>query len=185
MENNIDINKFWERIGIATFSFLIGLGFTASLFIYWSNNQEAAPEKTAEEIAAEVILNNPELFLNREFADSVLKSAGYHKVTATVYNPVARQCDKDPLITADCSRIDLDKLDTGEIKWIAVSRDLLQHFNYGDVIELKSISDPSINGTYEIHDTMNKRFKNYIDILSPKGKSLGKWDDVVIRKVEI
>lgn len=182
MEN---VKLFWERIGIATFSFLIGFGLCASLMIYWANQKENVQSMTAEEIAAEVINNNPELFLNREFTDSVLKSAGYHKVTATVYNPVCGQCDKDPLITADCSKIDPELLKSGELKWVAISRDLLEHFNYGDVIELMSISDPSINGVYEIHDTMNKRFKNYIDILKPCGKSLGKWDDVVIKKVEI
>lgn len=37
-------------------------------------------------------------------------------VTVTCYQPVESQCDSDPLITADGSKIDLKKLKNGEIK---------------------------------------------------------------------
>lgn len=108
-----------------------------------------------------------------------------HLVLATYYNPVAEQCWGDPLVTASGKRIDLEKLKREEIKWIAVSRDLLAHYKYGDKVILSCSEDPSIDGVYSIEDTMNERFKNRIDLLwhtSKKGR--GKWEEVHIRKIE-
>jgi len=110
------------------------------------------------------------------------------KVTATRYNPVESQCNDQPLITADMSKISLSKLKRGEIRWIAVSRDLRKIYKYGDVVEIKAKDgdDKSINGLYEVHDTMNKRFTDRIDILThidnPHGQ--GKWEEVSIRLVK-
>lgn len=110
------------------------------------------------------------------------------KVTATRYNPVESQCNSQPLITADMSKISLSKLKRGKIRWIAVSRDLRKIYKYGDVVEIKAKKgdDSSINGLYEVHDTMNKRFTDRIDILThidnPHGQ--GKWEEVSIRLVK-
>lgn len=110
------------------------------------------------------------------------------KVTATRYNPVESQCNDQPLITADMSKISLSKLKRGKIRWIAVSRDLRKIYKYGDVVEIKAKDgdDNSINGLYEVHDTMNKRFTDRIDILThidnPHGQ--GKWEGVSIRLVK-
>ena len=109
-------------------------------------------------------------------------------VTATRYNPVESQCNDQPLITADMSKISLSKLKRGEIRWIAVSQDLRKVYKYGDVVEIKAKDgdDNSINGLYEVHDTMNKRFTDRIDILThidnPHGQ--GKWEGVSIRLVK-
>lgn len=109
-------------------------------------------------------------------------------VTATRYNPVESQCNDQPLITADMSKISLSKLKRGEIRWIAVSQDLRKVYKYGDVVEIKAKGgdDKSINGLYEVHDTMNKRFTDRIDILThidnPHGQ--GKWEGVSIRLVK-
>lgn len=85
-------------------------------------------------------------------------------VTITWYNPVVSQCDSDPLVTADMSRIDLDALGKREIRWIAVSRDLLGDYSMGDTIYLES-PNPKINGEWVIHDVMNRRFTKRIDLL--------------------
>lgn len=105
------------------------------------------------------------------------------KVTATVYNPTENQCDEDPLITADNSKIDLNKLNSGQLKWIAVSRDLRKHFKYGSKVRISCKSDPSINGVYEVRDTMHERFEFYIDILKPIGQTKGRWKDVEISSI--
>lgn len=107
------------------------------------------------------------------------------KVTVTQYNPVVDQCDEDPLVTADNSTIDLKKLKKGQLRWVAVSRDLLETYKYGDVIELKTISgSPRINGRYIVHDTMNPRFTNRIDILTAVGEPMDMWCEVKVRKIE-
>ena len=177
----LELRKFWKSIGITTLLIMLGIAISGSLIIIKSNKKSVASEEnTSVELDVEI---DTDSIMSQYLKTKALNEEG-HRVTATVYNPVVGQCDDDPLTTADCSVIDLDKLKSGEIKWVALSRDLLKHFKYGDVIELICSRDSSINGFYEVHDTMNKRFKNYIDILKPCGESLGKWDNVVIRKIE-
>jgi len=107
------------------------------------------------------------------------------RVTVTQYNPVVSQCDEDPLVTADNSKIDLEKLRRGKIRWVAVSRDLLDRYNYGNVIELTVVKgNRRINGRYIVHDTMNPRFTNRVDILTPLGAPMDVWSDVRIKKIE-
>lgn len=106
--------------------------------------------------------------------------SNYLIVTVTKYNPVPEQCDSDPLITADGSYIDTLLLMKGNLRWIAISRDLREYFNYGDTVIIKNNSE--IEGEYVVRDTMNPRWKMRVDLLSPRGDSLGKWDDVYIYK---
>lgn len=106
----------------------------------------------------------------------------------TVYNPVIRQCDSSPLITASNSKIDVCRLKNEQIRWMALSRDLLERWNgkfqYGDTV-LVSSGDPSIDGFWIIKDTMNKRFKNYGDLLfDSQVRTLGKWHNVEITRVQ-
>jgi hypothetical protein len=106
--------------------------------------------------------------------------------TLTVYNPTAKQCDSSPLVTASNKHIDQEKLYRQEIKWMAVSRDLLKkwrgEFSYGDTVMLTS-GDEAIDGLWVIHDNMNKRFTNRGDLLfDSRIRTLGKWADVTISK---
>ena len=56
----------------------------------------------------------------------------------TVYNPTVKQCDRTPLVTASNSTIDKIKLGNQEIRWMALSRNLLKRWNgkfhYGDLL---------------------------------------------------
>lgn len=90
-------------------------------------------------------------------------------VTVTCYQPVKEQCDDNPLITADGSKIDLHKLKQGKIKWCAISRDLLWLFP-NDKPKRVHIHG---YGIYEVRDVMNKRFNHRVDILlHPSNKTL-------------
>ena len=90
-------------------------------------------------------------------------------VTVTCYQPVESQCDSDPLITADGSKIDLHKLKKGEIKWCAISRDLLWLFPKD---KPKRVFIEGY-GIYEVRDVMNKRWKHRLDILKhPSDKEM-------------
>ena len=82
-------------------------------------------------------------------------------VTLTYYQPVKEQCDKQPLITADGSKINLHHLKKGKIKWCAISRDLLYLFpkNKPKRVYIEGF------GVYEVKDVMHKRHKHHIDIL--------------------
>ena len=118
---------------------------------------------------------------------------------ATTYNAEVTQCDSDPLTTADGSRIDLNKLANGELRWCALSRDLIWDeyrqsihaegfrglFEFGDTITVYSKTCPQINGKWTIHDTMNKRYTRSIDFLihpDNNNPKLGLCDDVKILK---
>lgn len=112
----------------------------------------------------------------------IVKSLISQTYTVTVYNAVPNQCSGNHLKTADGSIIDPVKVESGTIKWVAVSRDMLKNgYKYGDKIEIIS-TDPLISGVYEIHDTMAKKFTKRIDILMPKRIRTGKWI-VKIKKV--
>ncbi len=90
-----------------------------------------------------------------------------YTVTATVYQAVTGQTDNEPFVTADNSRIKPHY--TSKMRWIALSNDLLARwggkFQYGDKVRVKGIS-PQLDGVYTVHDTMNKRHRHCIDILT-------------------
>lgn len=105
----------------------------------------------------------------------------------TVYNPSQAQCDQTPLITASNSRINTDELKKQNIRWMALSRDLLKRwkgsFHYGDTV-LVTAGDPQIDGLWVIKDTMNKRYKKRGDLLFDTDvRNLGKWKSVAVSKV--
>lgn len=113
----------------------------------------------------------------------ILDKMPSHSVIATFYNPVKSQCLDDPLITADGSKIDINKLRKGKLKWIAISRDLKRHYKFNDKIYVQS-NNPKINGIWEIKDVMGKRHKNRIDFLSSDVTFLSKPVKVKIYKVK-
>jgi hypothetical protein len=107
--------------------------------------------------------------------------------TLTIYHPTVKQCDSTPLITASNARINVEKLYKQELRWIALSRDLLKRwkgdFNYGDTIVLAS-GDSRIDGLWIIQDNLNKKYKNRGDLLfDSRVRKLGKWNNVKISKL--
>jgi 3D (Asp-Asp-Asp) domain-containing protein len=132
-------------------------------------------EEEEKQMIAEIVEDKlPELKLNPQ----------KDMVVGTVYWPVASQCWGNPLITADGAKISLQKLQNGEIRWIAVSRDLLKRYRYGQKVYIEVPGNPNLNGVWEIHDTMNKRFTSRIDFLQPqKGGEYGKWSNISIQEV--
>ena len=82
-------------------------------------------------------------------------------VTLTYYQPVRSQCDNNPLVTADGSKINLHHLKNNKIKWCAISRDLLYLFPKD---RPKRVSIEGY-GIFEVRDLMSKRHHHRIDIL--------------------
>ena len=116
---------------------------------------------------------------------------------ATTYYCEESQCDSDPLTTADGSVIDVDKLKRNELRWCALSRDLIwdEHrqdiydngfrglYEFGDTIFVLCKSNPHISGRWVLHDTMNERYTNSIDFLihpDNNNPKLGVCEDVMI-----
>lgn len=101
-------------------------------------------------------------------------------VTATVYHAVEGQCDDNPLVTASGAKISRAE-SAYEHRYLAVSRDLLDVFPYGTVVEVSGCGE--LDGVYTVADTLNKRYKGYIDILINPDMRGGKWEGVRIKKV--
>jgi hypothetical protein len=101
--------------------------------------------------------------------------------TTMTYYPTFDQCDSTPWSTADHSKIDPVKLRKKEIKWLALSRDLIWDeerqklykdtthwrgpYPFGSVLYLKSSSKPWINGHWTVHDCKGPSYENSIDLL--------------------
>lgn len=90
-----------------------------------------------------------------------------YTVTATVYQAVAAQTDSHPFVTADNSTIRRGY--SSRQHWVAVSRDLLQpwggRIHYGDKVQVRGVSS-KLDGVYTVHDTMHKRHRRRVDILT-------------------
>lgn len=112
------------------------------------------------------------------FIISITTRATVTHVTLTYYQPVKGQCDSKPLITADGSKINLNHLKSGKIRWCAISRDLLYLFPKG---KPKRIYIEGF-GTYQVRDVMNRRLRHSVDILiHPKNSKRIKLNKVKIK----
>lgn len=93
-----------------------------------------------------------------------------YELKGSHYNTDTAQCDSDPFNTADMSRIDPVELNNGNIRWVALSRDMLSRwggpFNYGDTIYVHH-NKPELRGVWYVHDCMNARYTKRIDFLLP------------------
>lgn len=91
----------------------------------------------------------------------------YQTVKVTTYTIDPKQTDDTPLITA--SGFNLHPVNPKKHRIVAVSRDIKRKLKFGDKIYLSGTG--SYDGVYYVHDIMNKRFRNRIDILiNPKDK---------------
>jgi len=80
-------------------------------------------------------------------------------VTLTTYKASESETDSTPNITASGFKITNPK----KHKIIAVSRDLKKKYKFGQKVRITGAG--KYNGTYRVHDVMNKRYRNRIDIL--------------------
>lgn len=115
-----------------------------------------------------------------EYEDHIIEHNVEYLVTATVYHAVASQCDGDYLTTASGRKIKSTN-EAYSHRYIAVSRDLRELFPYGCKVEV--IGTGKYDGIYTVADTMNKRYTEYIDILINPDMPIGKWENVIIKKL--
>jgi hypothetical protein len=156
---------------ILNVAFLISFISLGILVIYTRTNKE---EKS----------NHPEIKEQVDTCSTVIDTVSFdtiHIDRATTYNAVASQCDNDPLTCADGSVINLTLLRKKQIRWVALSRDLISNeyrrtlydnpnhwrgpIKFGDTIRIKSGKHPHLDGDWIVHDCMNARYSNSIDFL--------------------
>lgn len=97
-------------------------------------------------------------------------------VTATCYYPTVAQCDSDPYTTASGAKI--NRHSPEKHRWIAVSRDLKKHLEFGDRVFVSGTG--VYDGYWTVHDVTNKRFSGRIDFLVNSKSYISKWEDVKI-----
>ena len=95
---------------------------------------------------------------------------GQHNVTASYYHAGPKHGLS--WITASGNRISVKILNAGKLRWVALSRDLLRHYHYGDTIIVIS-DNPKLGGKWVVMDKMHQRYRNRIDFLTPSGNNLG------------
>ncbi len=80
-------------------------------------------------------------------------------VTLTTYKAVIGETDDTPNITASGFKITNPK----KHRIIAVSKDLRKKWGWGTKVRI--VGAGKYDGTYRVHDLMNKRYRKRIDIL--------------------
>ena len=100
-------------------------------------------------------------------------------VNLSTYKAAISETDSTPLVTA--SGFKLDSLNPKKHRVIAISRDLKDLFSFGDKVKLSNAG--KFNGIWFIHDLMNKKYRNKIDILiNPSDRQIS-IEGVVISKI--
>ena len=98
-------------------------------------------------------------------------------VTLTTYKANESETDSTPMITASGFKITNPK----KQRIIAVSRDLKRKMKWGTKVRI--VGAGKYDGTYRVHDLMNKRYRNRIDILIGKNDKQTKLRKIKIYKL--
>ena len=125
-------------------------------------------------------MSKPDVVVEEKVVYVEVESEVTYIVTATVYHAAEGQCDASPLVTASGARISSAE-SAYEHRYLAVSRDLLDVFPYGTKVEVSGCGE--LDGYWVVQDTMNRRYKGYIDLLINPDMKGGKWEGVRIKKV--
>jgi 3D (Asp-Asp-Asp) domain-containing protein len=98
-------------------------------------------------------------------------------VTLTTYKAVVGETDSTPNITASGFKITNPK----KHRIIAVSRDLKKKYKFGQKVRITGAG--KYDGTYRVHDVMNKRYTKRIDILIGTNDKQTKLRKIKIYKI--
>lgn len=118
-----------------------------------------------------------EMEMKEREIDNLIKGITPDIVTMTTYKASETETDSTPNITASGLKITNPKRQ----RIIAVSRDLKRKMKWGSKVRI--VGAGKYDGTYRVHDLMNKRYKKRIDILIDKNDKQTKLKKVKIYKL--
>lgn len=118
-----------------------------------------------------------EMEMKEKEMDKMIEGISPEIVTLTTYKANESETDSTPNITASGFKITNPK----RHKIIAVSRDLKRKMKWGSKVRI--VGAGKYDGTYRVHDLMNKRYKKRIDILIGKNDKQTKLRKVKIYKL--
>ena len=165
---------------ISTKTAILGLAFVTLTSGYVSINMYEQQKEFYSEEVDKLLVENVNLH------DDLSEFYKYGiEVAVTMYQPVYPQTDRTPNITADGTHIRISK--ASEYKFVALSRNLLKRwggpFDYGDFILIKGTPDRHKDGVYNVRDTMNPKYVNYVDILESTNVKPYKYENVQMYKM--
>ena len=160
---------------ISTKTAILGLAFVTLTSGYVSINMYEQQKEFYSEEVDKLLIENVNLHNDlSEFYKYGIE------VAVTMYQPYYPQTDRTPNITADGTRIRISK--ASEYKFVALSRNLLKRwggpFDYGDFILIRGTPNRHKDGVYNVRDTMNPKYVNYVDILESKNVKPYKYENV-------
>lgn len=191
---NVSIMKFCIGTLIIMFFTMWGHAQTVKWDLY---KQDKQMKNLTEQVAdlQNTNANKDELLVAHQEKDEIMKefikdmfTSNFYNTSLTGYHPVREQTDSTPDITADGTKFDINK--ASDYRYVALSRDLLKIFKhrgadikFGDYIMIKGTPDGAQDGIYQVRDTMNKRHKDWIDILLTPGDKSFYYRNVLMYKI--
>lgn len=154
---------------IISYTVFVLIGYIIGCIVTVSNYESKVKE-----------ISTPINIIIEEVYEELPDNHAEYLVTATVYHAVEAQCNADYLTTASGMKIKSTN-EAYSHRYIAVSRDLRELFPYGCKVEVTGTG--VYDGIYTVADTMNKRYTEYIDILINPDMPIGKWENVIIKKL--
>jgi len=196
---NVNIMQFGITMLIIGFLSMMGRAEYFRWEVYLQNKQinELHEEITAlENVNTEkdslLITYQDKEILIKKFVRNVLDNPRgwatqyYKTMSVTGYHPVKEQTDSTPDITADGTKIEIDR--AGEYRYVAMSRDMLNVWggkvHFGDYILINGTPDGEYDGIYQVRDTMNARHKEWIDILLTPGQQSFYYKQITMYKID-
>ena len=142
----------WAGAFLYCVVFLFCIGYTVSGLLKAPHVCPAPAVHACDESAARLISR---IFNLDEVPERITSLS--MRVTVSAYTARAEECDITPEVTADMT--------PSRVGVLAVSPDMLREgrVSYGDTVAL--IDDGEFLGVFVIHDTMNRRYTNRVDIL--------------------
>ena len=120
-----------------------------------------------------------EMEMKEKEIDKMIEGMVPDIVTLTTYTASENETDSTPNITASGFKIDTKNAKRHRI--IAVSRDLKKKYKFGQKVRITGAG--KYNGTYRVHDVMNKRYKKRIDILINPDDKQTKLNKIKLYKI--
>lgn len=163
-----------EKKVILTVLFLMILAWSPSgIYFYLHKEKEEVKEVTTNNIKV----------VTRERRENVYDIVV--TLRGTTYQPVASQCDGDPLVTSDMTRVNLKKLKEGSQKLMAISYDVKRKygFKFGDEFDIFTKNGDYL-GRYVFCDHMNERIQNTVDLMIHPSQKPTSYHGMVIKRVK-
>ena len=144
----------------------------SGIYFYFHKEKEVKKEVTTIKVVTRE-------HREEDFYDIVVTLRG------TTYQPISSQCDDDPLLTSNMTRVDLKKLKEGSQKLMAISYDIKKRygFRFGDEFDIFTKNGDYL-GRYIFCDHMNERIRNTADLMIHPSQKPTSYKGMTIKRIK-